>query len=167
MIKDIDVLFGEILSEEEIAVKKEKSFNLIKYKYIFLTITSLELPILSCTYFIENTNFNMAIYFLGLFFTVFLVIGLLALTIWVFTEDVDCEFLSKYRFVETCDNNSLFHNISQYKILVNKMKEILEVRPNLTSYEYNTLSNLAKSMKDQEKNAELLHKINKKISQET
>lgn len=162
MIKNIDVTFGKILTEAEINNKAEEFYMKIKYNAVFSIIVSVGVFTLLATYFIENTHFNILFYMLGsfaLFFvTVFATVG----TVLLFTDSIEKEIKSKYTFIDFSENETLFYRIYNYPILARKMKEILEIRPKLTKYEYDTFKNLAELIRDQEKNAELLQKINAK-----
>lgn len=162
MIKNINELFGEIYTEAEMEIQRDAILNRGFYNGVFLFITSLLMPPLVFVYFIDNTNFGIGFNIFALLLTLVSMVCLLFVSIW-YEEYYETEAKNKYYLLNVSDNHLLFDKICEHTNLMQKMKEILEIRPRITQYEYDTLSNLAELLRDQEKNKELLKKINENI----
>lgn len=158
---DINALFGELYTEDEINIREKNLSNKYLFHYIFLLTTALFSPPLVWFYFVENTNFGLGTYLFTLLLALISMVCLLFVTIW-YNDKYENKIKTQYGFVYS-DYESLFNEISPYENLKQKMKEILEIRPRITQYEYDTLINLAELLRDQEKNKELLEKINENI----
>lgn len=159
---NIDMLISDIEPEEKINLDAWWFENYSYYKTGILLVSSFLFSFLTFYYLYENFWNNGFFGGLGFLASIIITIVVSFITVDIFV--VSKEFDDQHRFIDMGKNIDLFRAIENRPELLSKMKEILNIRPRLTVYEFDTLVGLVKQGNIQYQNQRLVELIDKKIT---